>query len=106
MTMRPMARVSARPIFVQLLPPSVDLYTPSPQYWERRDPARIGGGPQAPIGEALEELGDRILDCGRVTARGVRPGGGRSRTGGGGGGPLCRDGADEHEGGGARGREA
>src|SRR5256885_5753750 len=36
MTMRPMARVSARPIFVQPLPPSVDLYTPSPQYWERR----------------------------------------------------------------------
>src|SRR6266705_2909750 len=36
MTMRPMARVSPRPIFVQLLPPSVDLYTPSPQYWERR----------------------------------------------------------------------
>ena len=34
--MRPIARESARPILVQFRPPSVDLYTPSPQYWERR----------------------------------------------------------------------
>src|SRR5438034_10891110 len=36
MTIRPMARESPRPMFVHFLPPSVDLYTPSPHHCERR----------------------------------------------------------------------
>jgi hypothetical protein len=37
MTMRPVSRVSVRPMCFQDLPPSVDLYTPSPQPSERSE---------------------------------------------------------------------
>src|ERR1041385_1809644 len=35
-TIRPMERVSPSPMLIHFLPPSVDLYTPSPHHCERR----------------------------------------------------------------------
>src|SRR2546428_3263918 len=35
-TTRPIERVSFNPMCVHFLPPSLDLYTPSPHHWERR----------------------------------------------------------------------